>query len=282
MPEYSEIVCDGYRQQFQVDELIYETETAHQHLVIFRNRFFGRVLALDGIIQTTEKDEFIYHEMMTHVPIFAHGDVRRVLIVGGADGAMLREVLRHERVARVTQVEIDRRVIDTCRRYLPNHSQGVYDDPRVNVVIDDGLEWVQRTEERYDVIISDNTDPVGPGVALFGESFYSGCRRCLTPGGILVTQNGVAFFQLPVVRDTARRLQSLFKDWHFYTAAVPTYVGGIMTFAWASDDASLRRIDKQTIQERFAAAGIATRYYTPDLHCAAFALPQYVLEAIGK
>jgi spermidine synthase len=282
MHEFSETLYDSYGQQFRVDELLYEVKTGHQHLIIFRNAAFGRVLVLDGVVQTTEKDEFIYHEMLTHVPILAHGHAKRVLIVGGGDGGMLREVTRHQHVTHITQVEIDRQVIDMCRRYLPDHSRGAFDDARVTIVIDDGLKYVQHTDDTFDVIISDSTDPIGPGQALFQDDFYAACKRCLAPGGILVTQNGVPFMQLDEIETTARRLSRVFDDWHFYSAAVPTYIGGIMTFGWGTDDKALRHTDIHVLKERFAAADIKTGYYTPEIHNASFALPQYILEAIGK
>ncbi|MGD9366880.1 MAG: polyamine aminopropyltransferase [Desulfobacteraceae bacterium] len=281
MPEFAETLYDAYGQEFRIDEMLFEVKTDHQHVIIFHNAAFGRVLVLDGVVQTTEKDEFIYHEMMTHVPILAHGNVKRVLIVGGGDGGMLREVTRHHRIERITQVEIDRQVIDMCRTYLPNHSQGAFDDPRVEIVIDDGRHFVKSTPDRFDVIIADSTDPIGPGEALFQEDFYAQCKLCLTQGGVLVTQNGVVFMQLDEVRTTARRLDRVFSDWYFYTAAVPTYIGGIMTFAWAADDPALRHIDPATLKSRFDAGGFSTRYYTPEIHAAAFALPAYVLQAIG-
>jgi spermidine synthase len=282
MPEFTETMPEGYGQQFHIDELLYEAKTDHQHLMIFQNAVFGRVMVLDGVVQTTEKDEFIYHEMMAHVPILAHGRARRVLIVGGGDGGLLREVTRHPQVNQVTQVEIDAQVIDLCRRYLPGHSQGAFDDSRVNIVIGDGLGFARRTEDRFDVIISDSTDPIGPGEALFQKDFYAACKRCLAPGGILVTQNGVPFLQLEEVETTARRISRVFADWHFYAAAVPAYTGGIMTFAWGTDDKTLRHTDIEVLRTRFAAADIKTKYYTPEIHAASFALPRYILEAIGK
>jgi spermidine synthase len=279
---YRERVCNGYDHLLTIDERLYEVRTDHQHLIIFKNRAFGRVLALDGVIQTTEADEFIYHEMMVHVPILAHGSVRRVLIIGGGDGAMLREVLRHHEIERVTQVEIDKSVIDLCRQYLPNHSNGAFDDPRAHIVIDDGLHFLQHTNKRFDVILTDSTDPEGPAEVLFSEQYYAACKGCLMPGGVLVTQNGVAFLQLDEVCSSARHFEALFLDWHFFTAAIPTYAGGIMAFGWASDNPELRQQDVKTLQRRFSQSGIATRYYTPDIHRSAFALPQYILDAIGK
>jgi spermidine synthase len=282
MHDYQETLYVGYGQRFSVDRMLHEVRTEHQHLVIFENARMGRVMALDGVIQTTEADEFIYHEMLTHVPILAHGNAKRVLIIGGGDGGMLREVSKHASVEHITMVEIDGTVVDMCKEFLPNHSQGAFDDARLNLVIDDGMRFVATTSETFDVIISDSTDPIGPGEVLFSENFYQACHRCLNAGGVLVTQNGTPFMQLDTVRNTAGRMNGLFADWHFYQAAVPTYIGGSMTFAWGSTDPALRQVDSATLAQRFAASGIQTRYYNPAIHQGAFALPQYVLQAIGK
>lgn len=282
MNNFTETLYDSYAQSFRIDKIYFESKTEHQHLLIFHNAMFGRVMALDGIVQTTEKDEFIYHEMLTHVPILAHGAVKDLLIVGGGDGGMLREVIKHQDIERITQVEIDAQVIEMSKEFLPRHSQGAFADPRVEIVIDDGINFVNSTERRFDVIISDSTDPIGPGESLFTGDFYQACHDCLKPGGILVTQNGVAYMQLDEVATTANRLQPVFADWHFYGAAVPTYIGGIMTFAWGSDNPSLRQQEIGVIQGRYIASGIRTRYYNPAIHQAAFALPQYIAEAIGK
>ena len=280
--QYRETVHDGWDQCFSVDEPLYEVKTDHQHLTIFRNRLFGRMITLDGVVQTAEGDEFIYHEMMAHVPIFAHGSVRRVLIVGGGDGGLLREVLRHPDIERVVQVEIDGSVIELCRRYLPGHSQGAFDDPRAKIVIDDGMSFMSTTDERFDAILTDSTDPQGPAKVLFSQSYYAACKACLAPGGLLVTQNGVAFVQLDEVRSSATHFDALFRDWHFFSAAVPSYTGGSMAFGWATDDEALRNHSLETIKRRFDRSGLRMRYYTPRIHRSAFALPQYILDAIGK
>lgn len=282
MKEYKETLFPEWGQFFAVDEVLHEVKTEHQHLVIFRNARFGRVLALDGIIQTTEADEFIYHEMLTHVPLLAHGSARRVLIVGGGDGGMLREVLRHGSVEHVTQVEIDASVVEMSREFLPNHSQGAFDDPRLELVIADGVDYVTRSDDRFDVIISDSTDPIGPGEALFTGKFYAACKERLEAGGILATQNGNAFGQIDEVRTTAQRLRPVFDDTAFYAAAIPTYIGGLMAFAWGSDDAGLRQTALPVIEERYAASGLTTRYYTPAVHVAAFSLPRFVETAVEE
>ena len=270
----------GFGQYFTVDNVLYREKTEHQDLMIFENAELGRVMALDGVVQTTERDEFIYHEMLAHVPLLAHGAAANVLIIGGGDGAMLREVVRHKNIKKITMVEIDAGVVTFCKQYLPNHNQGAYDDPRFNLVIDDGVHFVQHTDEKFDVIISDCTDPIGPGESLFTSDFYAGCRRCLHENGIFVAQNGVCFLQQDEAVNSHRKLSHYFTDVSFYQAAVPTYYGGIMTFAWASDNPALRQQDIATITARFAASHLRCRYYNPAIHTASFALPQYLLDAI--
>ena len=279
MKLFTETLYDALGQSFRIDKVYFENKTVHQHLMIFHNAALGRVMVLDGIVQTTEKDEFIYHEMMAHVPLLAHGNARHVLIIGG-DGAMLREVLQHSAIDQVTMVEIDQAVIDMAREHLPNHSRGAFEDPRTNLVIANGMDFVRDTDMRFDVIISDSTDPIGPGEILFSDDFYAQCKRILRQDGVIATQNGVAFFQLDEVQTTAKRLSRHFTDTSFYSAAVPTYYGGIMTFAWGSNQPALRNIDLETLKHRYAASGISTRYYTPEIHKAAFALPKYIVDAI--
>lgn len=282
MRVFTETLYDALGQSFRIDKVYFENKTEHQHLMIFHNALLGRVMVLDGVVQTTEKDEFVYHEMMAHVPLIAHGKARRVLIIGGGDGGMLREVLQHTTIERVTMVEIDHAVIEMAKEYLPNHSQGAFDDPRANIVIADGMDFVRDTDQRFDVIISDSTDPIGPGEILFSNDFYAQCKRILKPGGVIATQNGVAFFQLDELLTTAKRLSQYFADTTFYGAAVPTYYGGIMTFAWGCDDPTLRNVDLETLKHRFNASGIKTRYYTPEIHKASFALPKYIIDALAE
>ncbi len=283
MKEFQETLYDSISQCFRIDKLYYESKTEHQHLMIFHNAFLGRVMTLDGIVQTTERDEFIYHEMMAHVPLLAHGEAKEVLIVGGGDGAMLREVRRHPGVERIVMVEIDAEVIELARKYLPNHSQGAFEDPRLELVISDGMEFVRNCEAgRFDVIIADSTDPIGPGEVLFSDDFYAECHRVLKEGGVMATQNGVPFFQLDEVRTTRRRMGRHFADQTFYSAAVPTYHGGIMTFGWGSDEPALRQVSEKVLAQRLSEAGFQPRYYTPEIHLASFALPRYLLDALEE
>ena len=275
---FTETLHPWLAQRLRIDRVLFRDKTEHQDLIIFENERFGRVLTLDGVVQTTEGDEFVYHEMMAHVPVVAHGAARRVLIIGGGDGGMAREVLKHRAVEQVTMVEIDRGVVDMSVEHLPSLSAGAFDDPRLNLVITDGAKYVAETADRFDVIIVDSTDPIGPGEVLFTAEFYANCKRCLTEGGIVVTQNGVPSLQGSEVTNSWNRLGKSFKDVWFYVAAVPTYQGGFMTLGWASDDPAKRRHDVAAIEARWAPLGIETRYYTPAIHQACFALPKFVLD----
>jgi spermidine synthase len=272
---FEEKLFPHVRQTFEITRILVRERTEHQDLVIFETPTYGRVLALDDIVQVTEKDEFVYHEMMTHVPMLAHGRARKVLIIGGGDGGILREALKH-RVTQVTMVEIDRGVVDLCTKHMPSIGAKAFKDRRANLVIDDGARFVAETRDRFDVIIVDSTDPMGPGEVLFTDAFYRNCRRCLTEGGILVNQNGVPFMQPGEVTMTYRRRRKVFADAGFYIAAVPSYYGGFMTLGWASNDKKARDVPLATLARRFAAARLKTKYYTPAIHRAAFALPAFV------
>jgi spermidine synthase len=271
----------GFRIHLKADRILFDSETEHQHLIIFENPEFGRVMMLDGVIQLASKDEFVYHEMMSHVSLFAHGRAKKALIVGGGDGGVLREALKHPELESVTLCEIDRSVIDLCREHFPEVSAGAYDHPRARIVIADGTKFVAETDECFDVIMVDSTDPIGPGAVLFTREFYAGCRKALAPGGVLVTQNGLPFLQAPELKQSVGYFREMFEDAFAYLATTPTYVGGPMSFGWATDDGALRQHKRRKIEKRYAKAGaFPTRYWRPDVHVAAFALPTYVRELV--
>jgi spermidine synthase len=272
-----------FRMTYAAEQVLYEMQTEHQHLVLFEHKFFGKVLMLDGATQVTSRDEFIYHEMMTHVPIFAHGRAREVLIVGGGDCGIAEEVLKHNSIKRLTQVEIDASVIEFSKRHFPEFTGPVFADRRFELVIDDGMRYVGCTERRFDVIIVDSTDPQGPGKVLFSDAFYRACRARLHQGGVMVTQNGVPMLQSGELTASIRRFCKLFTDGYCYVAAIPTYVGGHMAMGWAADDAKLRATPLRTIADRYRRAGrFATKYWTPEVHVAAFALPRFIAEQVEK
>jgi spermidine synthase len=271
----------GFRTSYTAERVLYETQTAHQHLVLFENRFFGKMLMLDGAIQITSRDEYVYQEMMSHVPLFAHGRAREVLIVGGGDCGIAEEVLKHKSVKRLTQVEIDASVVEFAKEHFPEFTKPVFADKRFECIIDDGMKYVAETGRRFDVIIVDSTDPVGPGAVLFTEDFYAGCKRCLKKGGVLVTQNGVPFLQADELETTMRHFKKLFADYSCYLAAVPSYVGGHLAMGFASDDKRLRRAAARLLAARYRRAGrLSTRYWTPELHVGAFALPRFIAELV--
>ena len=272
---FTETLHDGIAQALTIDRLLFRQKTDHQDLIIFDNRIFGRVLALDGVVQLTTGDEFVYHEMIAHVPLLAHGRAKRVLIIGGGDGGTLRRCLEHP-VHRVTMVEIDRSVVDLCRAHFPEVCGGAFDDPRLDLMIADGAAFVRDTSDRFDVIIIDSTDPIGPGRVLFTAEFYAACRRCLAPGGLLVNQAGVPAVQGGELTDITAALKTAFADVSAYMAVVPTYYGGIMTLGWASDDPALRQVDGATLSARAASSGIVGRYYSPAVHLGSLALPPWV------
>ncbi|MGV1015484.1 MAG: polyamine aminopropyltransferase, partial [Methyloceanibacter sp.] len=250
-----ETLHSGFRVRLKADRVLFDSETEHQHLIIFENGDFGRVMMLDGVVQLATRDDFVYHEMMAHVPLFAHGRARKVLIVGGGDGGVLREALRHKKLKSVTLCEIDRSVIDLCREHFPDISAGAYDDPRTRVVIADGTKFVAETDERFDVILVDSTDPIGPGAVLFTKEFYTDCRRALAKGGILVTQNGLPFMQAAELKQSVAYFRDLFDDAYAYLATTPSYFGGPMSFGWATDNSKLRRVKPGKLARRHAKAG---------------------------
>jgi len=274
---------EGFRMTFEVDKVLYEMHTQHQHLILFKHRFFGKVLMLDGATQVTSKDEFVYHEMMTHVPLFAHGNAREVLIIGGGDCGIAEEVLKHREVRHVTQVEIDASVVEFSKEHFPEFTKPVFADRRFESVIADGMDYVAKTNRKFDVIIVDSTDPMGPGKILFSEKFYAACQRCMAKGGVMVTQNGVPIYQPEELTKGIAKFRRLWRDGNCYVAAIPTYVGGHMAMGWATDDTGLRTLSEKTIAARHAKAGrFPTKYWSPAMHVAAFAKPQFIQELVDK
>jgi spermidine synthase len=272
-----------FRCSMIADRVLYENRTEHQHLIIFDNATFGRVMMLDGVVQLTTKDEFIYHEMMAHVPLFSLGAERakRVLVIGGGDGGVMREVLKHKSVERLVLCELDRTVVDLSKEHLPQISQGAFDDARVEVVIADGVRYVAETPERFDAIIVDSTEPVGPAAVLFTAAFFEGCARCLSEPGVLITQNGLPFLHPDHLAGTMALFAAIFADKATFLVDQPTYFGGPFALAWAANNGGLRTTPLSVLEDRFKASGIDTRYYTPEVHKAAFALPRYIAKLAG-
>jgi spermidine synthase len=277
----NETLYPDWGQRFLVKRELARVQSDFQDIVIFESSSHGRVMVLDGVIQITAADEFVYQEMLAHVPLLAHGAAADVLIIGAGDGGVLRRVLQHKTVRRAVMVEIDGEVIRLSRQFLPDIAGDAWDDKRADVIVGDGIDYVKRAPDAsFDAIIVDSTDPIGVGEVLFSDSFYENCARILTPRGLVVNQCGVPFMQADELRETSARRAKFFPHVTAYVAAVPTYVGGFMTLGWAAKDAALARVPVEQIRKRSAAAGIAgtTRYWTPEIHVGAFNLPPYIAQ----
>lgn len=278
-----ETLYDSWQQRFREDQLLVQKKSAFQDIRIFESEFYGRVLMLDGVVQITERDEFVYQEMLAHVPLFAHGNARNVLIIGAGDGGVLRRVLQHPGVEKVTMVEIDGDVVELSKQFLPNISGQCWNDPRAEVIIGDGIEYVAKAPTAsVDVIIVDSTDPIGVGEVLFTDDFYRNCARILTDEGLIVNQCGVPFMQAEELRETSKRRAKFFHYVSAYVAAVPTYVGGFMTLGIAGKGSNKTKISADLIRDRAKQANILgeTRYWSPEVHVASFSLPPYIAKEL--
>jgi spermidine synthase len=271
-----------WRVRLEASKVLHEVKTQHQHLVIFENETWGTVLMLDGVCQLTTSDEFVYHEMMAHVPLMTLAAPARVLVVGGGDGGVLREVLKHPTVAKATLCEIDRAVIDLSLRHYPEIAGGAFDNPCADVVIADGLTYVADTREKFDAIIVDSSEPIGPSASLHSREFFTDCKRALKKGGILITQNGLPFLFAEHLRATSEIFASLFRATSPYLCTQPCYFGGPFALNWASDDDGLLKMPETMLARRMSKRRIAAKYYTPSVHRAAFALPAYVSAALAR
>lgn len=281
---FEETLYPGWGQRFQVLSVLARETSAYQDIVVLETASHGRVLVLDGNVQITEADEFVYQEMIAHVPLLAHGAARHVLIIGAGDGGVLRRVLQHRSVVSATMVEIDGAVMRLAREFMPGIADGAWDDPRAEIIEGDGVRHVSEAPDgRYDVIIVDSTDPVGVGEALFSDAFYADCARILSARGVVVNQCGVPFMQADELRETSCRRARSFPHVTAFLAAVPTYVGGFMGLGFAARQAGLDRVSVDEIRARAAEAGILgrTRYWSPEVHAASFQLPPYIAAHLG-
>lgn len=270
----------NWRVRLKADKVLHEVKTEHQDLVIFENATWGTVLMLDGVCQLTTSDEFVYHEMMAHVPLMALKRPERVLVVGGGDGGVLREVLKHPSVEKATLCEIDRSVIDLSLAHFPQIAAGAFDDSRADVVIADGLKYVAGSKERFDAIIIDSSEPIGPSAVLHTPQFFADCKKALKEGGILVTQNGLPFLFPEHLGATTKAFAQLFAHVAPYLCTQPCYFGGPFALNWASDDGDHLDISAKKLGKRAEKRGIKTRYWTPGVHRGAFALPAYAQSVV--
>lgn len=264
----------GFNVAWKTRGILHQEKSAYQHIAVVDLVQFGRALVLDGVIQTTAGDEFVYHEMIAHVPLVSHPCPRDVLVVGGGDGGAVREILRHPSVRRVELVEIDERVMDVCRNYLPETACSL-EDERVAVHVADGVEYVAARKAAYDVIIVDSPDPTGPAVGLFQAPFYASLFSALREDGLFAAQGESPLYNRDVVRAMHRAISAFFPLAGLYLAVVPTYPGGMWGFAYGSKKYPLDRPDEGR------AAALKTRYYSAAVHRAALVLPGCVGELLG-
>lgn len=281
----NETLYAEWGQRFLVKRELARVQSPFQDIMVFESHSHGRVMLLDGVVQITEADEFVYQEMLTHVPLLAHGSATRVLIIGAGDGGVLRRVLQHRNVTQAVMVEIDGEVIRLAKEHMPNIAGEAWNDPRARVIVGDGIDYVRTAPDgSFDAIIVDSTDPIGVGEVLFTDEFYMNAARVLSAGGLIVNQCGVPFMQADELRDTSLRRRAFFGHVGAYVAAVPTYVGGFMTLGFAAKQAGLDQIPVATLRQRAESAGVlgTGRYWTPEVHHAAFQLPPYIAMHVPK
>ena len=257
-----------------MDKQLYSGQSEFQRIDVFESPEFGKFLTLDGYMMFTEKDEFIYHEMITHIPMAVHPHVENILVIGAGDGGVVRELTRYEEIKRIDLVEIDEMVVEVCKEYFPHTACGL-EDERVHIFYEDGLKFIRRCKEEYDLIIVDSTDPFGPGEGLFTREFYGNCYKALKEDGIMVNQHESPFYEEDALacQRAHRNITESFPISRIYQAHIPTYPSGHWLFGFASKKYHpLRNLDEKRWNER----GIKTHYYTTTLHKGAFYLPAYV------
>ena len=274
---YHEITPEGFGIAIEKDKDLYSKKSPFQQIDIFHSRAFGNVMTLDGLMMTTERDEFFYHEMIVHIPMLTHPNPENVLVIGGGDGGTVREILKHPSVKRVDMVEIDGDVIEACKEFQPTISCAL-DDKRVNVLVQDAVEFIKDKENVYDVVLSDSTDPIGPGEGLFNVNFYNNVKKALRKGGIVVPQTESPFAQSENMQKTYQMLRKVFKNVAPYCGPMPTYPGGYWSWGFCSDDVEIP-LDSSKINEKRALEIQKTcKIYNRALHSAVFCVPNFVKE----
>ncbi len=277
---FTEDHTPNVRFSIKITRHLVSEQSEFQKIDIMESEEFGRILVLDGFLMLTEKDEYIYHEMITHVPMSVNPDIRRVLVIGGGDGGAVRELCRFKSIEHIDMVEIDRRVVELCREYLPQTACSL-DDPCVTIHYEDGLRYVRNAENEYDLIIVDSTDPFGPGEGLFTKEFYGSCYKALTEDGILVNQHESTFY--PEYAEAMKRAHSRIKRFFpialVYQAHIPTYPSGHWLFGFASK--KLHPVDNQNA-DWWLEQGLKTHYYNRFIHSGCFALAQNVRDVLRE
>lgn len=269
---------DLFGLRFKVDQVLFSGKSDFQTVDVVQTRGHGKMLLNDGLIMVTEKDEFIYHDMITHVPLFVHPNPKNVLVIGGGDGGTAREVLRHKSVEKCVMVEIDEMVVNACREHIPQTSSEL-NNPKLELVIGDGVQYVKDTKEKFDVILVDSTDPIGPAQPLFGIEFYQDIYKCLNEDGIVVSQGESPFYEEKMQNKLLDILNQTFPLVSIYNFSNLTYPGGYWSFTFASK--GLHPV-KDFSKERVVNSGLKFEYYNEDLHCASFCLPSFMKNRVSK
>lgn len=259
---------------YKFTKTLLNKKTPFQELTIVQSETLGNILLLDGIVQTTEKDEYVYHEMITHIPLFTHPNPKKVLVVGGGDGGTIREVLKHPSIEKAVLCEIDEEVIKASKEFLPTISCGL-DNPKCEIFIGDGIKYVHEHKNEFDIIIIDSTDPFGAAEGLFGGSFYKEIYQALTAEGIFVAQTETPFYLPEVVKKVYNDAKTIFPITKLFMAAIPTYPSGYWSFTIGS-----KKLDP-TVSNLSDTIDIETKYYTKALHKASFVLPRFVEDLIN-
>ncbi len=279
MKKFTEELYKKYNQNITIEKIITSQNSKFQNILIFDSKYFGRILTLDKVIQITEFDHFYYSEMLSHIPIITHGKVKRVLIIGGGDGAIAHEVLKHNSIKEVFICEIDQEVINLSVKYLKKINFGSLKNSKVKIIIEDASKFIKKNNFKnyFDLIIADRPDPIGPGKNLFKIKFYKDIKNALSNSGIAVFQNGVPFFQKKELKDTMKHLKSTFNYSGVYLTVVPTYIGGYMALTWSSNAIDISKkinIDKHSK----VINKLNTQYYTKEIHYTSFILPKWIKE----
>ena len=274
---YHEITPEGFGIAIEKDKDLYSETSPYQKVDVFSSRAFGNVLTLDGLMMVTERDEFFYHEMIVHIPMLTHKNPKNILVIGGGDGGTVRELLKHKSVEHIDMVEIDGLVVEASKKFFPTVSSEL-NNPKVNVLIQDAVEFIKDREDIYDIVLIDSTDPIGPGEGLFNEKFYNNVKRALKKGGIVTPQTEGPFAQSENMKKTYHLLRKVFKNVAPYCGPMPTYPGGYWSWGFCSDDVEIpfdcTKIDEKRAQEIEKTCKI----YNRMLHCAAFMVPNFVKE----
>ncbi|SHJ79271.1 spermidine synthase [Anaerobranca californiensis DSM 14826] len=271
---YTEKQTPSVSLSLKTTKTLHVEQTEFQHLAMIETEAFGRMLVLDGMVQTSVVDEFVYHEMIAHPALYTHPNPKNVLVIGGGDGGTIREIIKHPSVEKATLVEIDGRIIELSKQYLPEIAVALTGEPKVEVKVEDGIKHINESKNTYDVILVDSTEPVGPAVGLFSQDFYQGIYDALKEDGLMVAQTESPFFNGDLITSVNKRLRNIFPYVKTYLASIPTYPSGLWSFTMGSKKYKIEDVDINNLYS------IETKYFTPELMLASTKLPKFVQDLV--